>query len=102
MNKENQQKYNVMHDPDRQRFIVECEGRKSLVEYALKDDKLVITHTFVPEPLEGRGIASALVRAACEYAVSNGLEPLATCSYAVAWLHRNRDTLSDSRNSESY
>ncbi|MCC8186665.1 MAG: N-acetyltransferase [Bacteroides sp.] len=101
MNKENQQKYDVTHDADRQRFIIECEGRKSLVEYALKDDKLVITHTFVPEPLEGRGIASCLVRAACEYAVSNGLEPIATCSYAVAWINRNLDTLSDSKNSES-
>ncbi len=97
----NKEKYDVKHDPHHQRFVVECEGRKALVDYGLKDDKLVITHTFVPEPLEGRGIASALVREACEFAVSQGLEPIATCSYAVTWINRNRDTLSDSQNKES-
>ena len=36
-----------------------------------------------------RGVAAALVKAAYDYALSEGLTPVATCAYAVAWLQRH-------------
>ena len=42
-----------------------------------------------PGEISGRGIASALVKAAYDYALANGLVPVATCSYAVVWLERH-------------
>ena len=35
------------------------------------------------------GIASALVKVAYDYALTNELVPMATCSYAVVWLERH-------------
>ena len=43
----------------------------------------------MPQPIEGRGIAAALVKAAYAYALANGMKPKATCSYAVKWLERH-------------
>lgn len=81
--------YKVIHCPERQRFELERDGMTAFVEYELEDGTLDITHTIVPPPLEGQGIASALVEATYKYAAEQGLEPKATCSYAVAWLKRH-------------
>lgn len=84
-----QKTYDVVHDPERNRFEVKEDGLTAYVEYEQTEDSLDILHTIVPGQLEGRGIASAMVRAAYDYARTHGLKPLATCSYAVAWLQKH-------------
>lgn len=84
-------KYTINHQPERNLFTTEVEGHTAYVEYRLIDNSLDILHTVVPPPVEGRGIASALVRNAYEYAAEQGLKPKATCRYAVKWLERHPD-----------
>lgn len=81
--------YQITHFPDRKHFEIKLEGETAFVEYRLMNGRLDIIHTIVPPPLEGRGIAAALVKYAYDYAMDMGLKPLATCSYAVAWLQRH-------------
>lgn len=81
--------YNVTHFPDRNRFETTVEGVTAFVQYRLADNYLDIIHTIVPKQIEGRGIASILVGHAYDYALENGLKPMATCSYAVVWLMRH-------------
>lgn len=81
--------YVVNHRPERRRFELEQDGMTAFVEYEQEEGVLDITHTVVPPPLEGRGIAAALVEATYKYAAEQNLKPLATCSYAVAWLKRH-------------
>ena len=81
--------YEIEHQPEQKLFKTEVEGRTAFVQYRLLNGGLDIIHTIVPRPLEGQGIAAALVKAAYDYAVANGLKPKATCSYAVAWLKRH-------------
>ena len=81
--------YEIEHQPEQKLFKTEVEGRTAFVQYRLLNGGLYIIHTIVPRPLEGQGIAAALVKAAYDYAVANGLKPKATCSYAVAWLQRH-------------
>ena len=81
--------YKIQHQPEQKLFKTEVEGRTAFVQYRLLNGGLDIIHTIVPRPLEGQGIAAALVKAAYDYAVANGLKPKATCSYAVAWLQRH-------------
>lgn len=83
--------YIIHHNPERRLFTTEVEGHTAYVEYRLQDGSLDILHTIVPPPIEGRGIASALVRRAYEYAAEQGLKPKATCWYAVKWLQRHPD-----------
>lgn len=83
-------KYEILHDAHKRQFTITCEEKTAHVSYRLTPDgALDIRHTFVPPPLEGRGIASALVRAAYDYARAAGLTPMGTCSYAVRWLQRH-------------
>lgn len=83
--------YEITHYTEKKRFETKLEGATAFVQYRLMDGKLDIIHTIVPPAIEGRGIAGALVKQAYDYALEEGLKPLATCSYAVAWLRRHPD-----------
>ncbi len=79
----------IFHDMTRRRFIVNKDGCLAYTAYTVHDGALDIRHTVVPEVIKGNGIAGALVKAAYDYALEQGLKPLATCSYAVVWLKRH-------------
>ena len=79
----------IRHDKDEHRFYTIVDGNTAHVAYRIYDGVLDIRHTIVPEAIEGRGIASALVRKAYDYAREEGLKPAATCRYAVTWLERH-------------
>jgi predicted GNAT family acetyltransferase len=50
---------------------------------------MMLVHTEVPPQLEGRGIASILVRAAFDHARQNGMDVLPVCSYVRTWIQRH-------------
>ena len=86
--------YKIIHQPEQKLFKTEVDGRTAFVEYRLLGNSLDIIHTIVPPPIEGRGIAAALVKATYDFALQNGLKPKATCYYAVKWLERHPEFLS--------
>ena len=67
-------RYEIHHDPVAHRFTTSVEGVEAEVNYHYDGDMLVIHHTGVPRPLEGRGIASELVRAVFEFREGRGQE----------------------------
>lgn len=79
-------KSEIKHLEKERRFITVLEGHEAYVDYVIRDGSLVVTHTFVPKSIKGRGVASELVREAYRYADLNGFRCKATCSYALAWL----------------
>lgn len=79
----------IRHEGERRRFSLEVDGYQAYVEYRLEQGDFDIRHTIVPAEIGGRGIASRLVKAAYDYARSNGFRLVATCSYAVLWLERH-------------
>lgn len=83
----------INHDKERRRVWLQEDGHTAYVEYRLCEGSLDILHTIVPALLEGRGIASQLVKFAYDYALQQGWTLVATCSYAVAWLQRHPEYL---------
>jgi len=79
----------VEHVPDRGRFETRFEGHTCVLEYRREGSTAFMEHVGVPGPVEGRGIASALTRAAVEWARSEGLEIVALCPYVAAWMRRH-------------
>ena len=75
--------YEIIHQPEQKLFKTEVDGRTAFVQYRLIGDSLDIIHTIVPQPIEGRAIAAALVKAAYAYAIAEGKKPKATSSNAV-------------------
>ena len=81
----------IEHDPDNNRFLAFVEGHRAEVDYRLEDGTMVITHTGVPRPIEGRGIAAALTRAALAVARATGWKVRPQCAYADAYMRRHRE-----------
>lgn len=79
----------IRHDAAHHRFVTEVDGHTAYVEYEPGTTAIAITHTIVPPPIAGRGIAGDLVRAAMLHARNEGLRVDPQCSYADAWMRRH-------------
>jgi uncharacterized protein len=85
----------IEHDTAAHRFTVEVDGERGVLDYALDGDTMTITHTRVPKPIAGRGIAGELVRTAIAAARSQGWKVVPACSYAVDYLAKHPAEVSD-------
>ncbi len=81
----------VSHNVAQRRFEAVVDGLVCRADYVRKGDEMHIVHTAVPSALEGRGIASALVRAAFDHAAANELKIVPACSYVRVWARRHRE-----------
>ncbi len=79
----------ITHEEAARRFLAVVEGHRCVLEYDLEGTVMTITHTGVPEPVGGRGIAAALMREACETARSRSWRIVPACSYARVFVQRH-------------
>ncbi len=79
----------VRHNPDASRFEMVVDGLLCRCDYRMHSDTMMLVHTEVPQQLEGRGIASALVKAAFDHAKETGVDVLPVCSYVRVWVQRH-------------
>ena len=82
----------INHDAAGRRFSTEVEGHRAELDYRLDGTVMHITHTGVPSPIGGRGIAAALMKAALAHAESAGWTVVPACSYANAYMTRHPET----------
>jgi uncharacterized protein len=83
----------VEKNEERRRYEVRAEGMMAVLTYARTDDHITFLHTLVPEPLEGRGIASQLAHTALEDARAAHLQVVAQCPYVAAYVRRHPEYL---------
>ena len=79
----------IQHDSTARRFWTQVDGHIAELLYRQWPDRISIDHTGVPGPIEGRGIAAALVKAALEHARAQGWKVIPACSYASAYVQRH-------------
>jgi predicted GNAT family acetyltransferase len=79
----------VFHNEVAQRFEIEIEGLRALLTYRRFPDRIVLVHTEVPAPLEGRGLAAKLVRTALDFARANHLRVVPACPYVATFLRKH-------------
>jgi uncharacterized protein len=79
----------VSHDPATGRFEIRTDAGIALLAYLERGIILEITHTEVPEPVEGQGYAAALAEAALEYARRERKQVIPSCPYVAAFIERN-------------
>ena len=65
------------------------DGHLGIVDYTLRDGVMTLTHTEVPPPIGGRGIAAELTRTALDTARRKGWKVVPACSYAAAFIRRH-------------
>jgi hypothetical protein len=83
--------YDVINNTKESRYETTVDGEVSVAEYHREGNRITFTHTIVPEKLEGRGIASAIVKKALDDARAEGLKVEAQCPYVRAWIRRHPD-----------
>jgi len=80
----------IVHDRVGSRFCVKLQGYEACLMYRLEGKELDLYHTYVPEVFRGRGVAEKLCKAAFEYAKTEGLAVIPSCSYIFdAYLKRH-------------
>ena len=80
----------VRDDPGAQRYVARLDGRVAgFVAYETDDGLVMLTHTEVDPGFEGRGVGSALVRAALDEIRDSGRQVVPLCPFVKAWIGRN-------------
>ena len=81
--------HTVTHNEAAQRYEIVVDSRIAFSAYERRGDEIVFTHTEVPEALEGRGIGSALARAALDDARAKNLTVVPLCPFIRAYIERH-------------
>lgn len=83
------QEITVTHNVSAHRFEAEVEGFLAVAEYERRANVMLLTHTFVPPELRGRGLAEKLVRAALDQARTDQVRVVPSCSYVAGFIQRH-------------
>jgi uncharacterized protein len=79
----------IDHDTGARRFTTVVDGERAVLDYTIAAGVMTITHTGVPRPIEGRGVAAGLMRRALETAHEHGWRVVPACSYAAAYIAKH-------------
>ena len=80
---------NVVDNPGASRFEATIHGELAVTEYERADGVITFTHTEVPPSMEGKGVASALARAALDRARAERLAVVARCRFVAVYIKRH-------------
>jgi uncharacterized protein len=72
-----------------QQLEIEIDGQVAFAQYRLTEDHVAFIHTVVPEPLEGRGLGSALVTAGMAWAKEMELLVVPRCEFFAAYIAKH-------------
>lgn len=82
--------YDIRHNEAASQFETDVEGQTAYAAYDLEgSNRIVFTHTIVPDELSGRGIAGQLVKTALEHAREKKLTVVPQCAYVAAYIKRH-------------
>jgi predicted GNAT family acetyltransferase len=79
----------VRDNPAESRYEIEIDGQTAIAVYRRDGDTFAFTHTVVPEALEGRGIASHLIKDALTDVRAKGGKIVPLCSFVAAYVERH-------------
>ena len=81
----------VRDNPDRSRFEMDAGNDIAVVNYRLAPGVITLSHTEVPEELEGQGLGSTIVRGVLDIVRGRGLKVVPACGFVAAFIRKNPD-----------
>ena len=83
----------VVDNVEARRFELPVEGLVAFSEYQISKDSIVITHTEVPEGLQGQGIGSTLARGVLNIARERGRMVVPVCPFMASYIRSHPEQL---------
>lgn len=83
----------ITNNEGKKRFEADVNGQIAYLEYMPAGQNIVLSHTEVPETLEGQGIGGRLVKEALETIKSNGQKIIIVCPFVAAYIKRHPEYL---------
>ena len=84
-------KVKITHNEQAQRFETTIDGHIGYISYQQRANALVYDHTIVPPALGGKGVGSALVKHALNYARDHGKKVVPQCSFVASYIETHPD-----------
>lgn len=81
--------YQLINNESDRRYEFRIDDAIAKIEYTCSGGKIYLTHTEVPIELEGKGIASSLVRKVLADIQQKGLELVPLCPFVGAYIRRH-------------
>jgi len=79
----------VIHNQEEHRFEITTDGHVAVLDYMLKGEIMIFTHTGVPPAIGGRGLGSKLVKTGLDYARENRLQIRSLCWFVSKYIRRH-------------
>lgn len=79
----------IRDNAERHRFEVVVDGHLARADYVIDGDIITFTHTIVPPALEGRRIASRLIRHGLSEARDRRLRVVPQCPFVAAYIRKH-------------
>jgi len=80
---------NVVMNEAEQQFQVRLGDEVAFAEYRMVDHGIILPHTVVPESFEGKGVGSALAKAALGYAREHELKVIPLCPFMAGYIAKH-------------
>jgi len=81
--------YKLIDNTEGKQYEYHIDGALAKIEYIKAKDKIYLTHTEVPKELEGKGVASSLVKQVLEDIETKELTPIPMCPFVAAYIKRH-------------
>lgn len=79
----------VVEQPELNRFELAVAGGVALAYFRLEGDRVVLTHTEVPQELSGQGIGSRLAKGVFDLIRASRRKVVLRCSFMAGWFSRH-------------
>jgi len=81
--------YQLLNKKSKKQYEFHIDEHTPRIEYIKAQDKIYLTHTEVPKALEGKGIGSAIIKAALEDVKSQGLTLVPLCPFVAMYIKKH-------------
>ena len=79
----------IINNEEKRRFETQVGQYLAELTYYYSDDSIVFTHTGVPEPLSGQGLASRMAQTALDFAREHDLSVVPLCPFVASYIQRH-------------
>lgn len=83
----------ISHNKSAKRFETTIDGKTGYISYQEQGQSLVFDHTIVPQALGGRGVGSALVKHALDFARDEHKKVVPQCSFVASYMKKHPEYL---------